>query len=601
MRRWLVAVVASAVVVLSAPAQAEKRVALVVGNAAYVNIPQLANPVNDARLMADTLEALGFTLVGNGPQLDLDEPGLRRIVQAFGAQLQGADVGVFYYAGHGIQVRGANYLAPVGANPTREADVSFQMLDTNLVLQQMEGAGTRLNVVILDACRNNPFGGLGLRSAGSGLAQITAPQGTLISFATQPGNVALDGAGDNSPYTKALAETLRRPGLGIFDVFNEVGLAVKRATGGAQQPWVSSSPISGNFFFAGPPAGVTASPPVARADPDAAARRDYEFAERQNTREAWDAFLARHPSGFYAELARSARGKLAAVAPPRPPAAPPTPAQPAVGIFPGGVTPLPVERERTLRPKDTFKECDACPEMVVVPAGAFVMGSPANEPERGYDEGPQRRVSFARPFAVGRFAVTFEEWGACVADGGCNGVKPEDDGWGRGKRPVININWHEAKAYVAWLSRKTGKPYRLLSEAEREYVTRAGTATPFWWGASIATSQANYDGNFVYGGGPKGELRRKTMLVDSFKPNPWGLSQVHGNVWEWTEDCYNEGYRGAPIDGSARTTGECSQRVLRGGSWMKPPKFLRSAFRGVDAPDSRSGEIGLRVARTLTP
>ena len=143
------------------------------------------------------------------------------------------------------------------------------------------------------------------------------------------------------------------------------------------------------------------------------------------------------------------------------------------------------------------------------------MGSPANEAERGFDEGPQRRVIFARQFAVGRFAVTFDEWDACVADGGCNGYKPADDGWGRGKRPVININWNDAKAYVAWLSRKTGQSYRLLSEAEREYVTRAGTTTPFWCGAAISTSQANYDGNSVYSGGAKGEFRRRTMLVDS--------------------------------------------------------------------------------------
>ena len=169
-----------------------------------------------------------------------------------------------------------------------------------------------------------------------------------------------------------------------------------------------------------------------------------------------------------------------------------------------------------------------------------MMGSPASETERTPREGPQHRVTFARPFAVGKFAVTFDEWDACVADGGCNGYKPKDEGWGRDKRPVINVNWDDAQAYVAWLSRKTGKTYRLLSEAEREYVTRAGTTTPFWCGPSISTSQANYDGNHTYGSGSKGEYRQKTMPVDSFQPNPWGLYQVHGNVWEWTEDCLND-------------------------------------------------------------
>jgi hypothetical protein len=175
-----------------------------------------------------------------------------------------------------VQVRGTNYLIPVDANPTREADVDFQMLDTNLVMRQMEGAGTRLNLVILDACRNNPFSGRGLvvgrgrdtesirlRDASSGLAQMQAPEGTLISFATQPGSVARDGIDGHSPYSKALAETIRRPGLGIFDAFNQVGLEVKRATGGAQQPWVSSSPIDGTFYFVSPEAGtpVAALPP----------------------------------------------------------------------------------------------------------------------------------------------------------------------------------------------------------------------------------------------------------------------------------------------------------------------------------------------------
>ena len=171
------------------PAAAEKRVALVVGNSAYRNVAPLDNPKNDAALMAETLRGLGFALVGGSAQLDLDKAGLDAAVQVFGAQLQGADVALFYYAGHGIQLRGANYLVPVDANPTKEADVDFQMLDSNTVLRQMESAGSRLNLAILDACRNNPFGGRGLRATDSGLAQMRAPEGTLISFATQPGSV----------------------------------------------------------------------------------------------------------------------------------------------------------------------------------------------------------------------------------------------------------------------------------------------------------------------------------------------------------------------------------------------------------------------------
>jgi hypothetical protein len=246
----------------SLPALAAERVALVVGNSTYEHVPALDNPINDAKLMAETLRGLGFTLVGDAAQLNLDKAAFDKAVQDFGTKLQGADVGLFYYAGHGVQVRGANYLVPINANPTREADVDFQMLDAALVLRQMEGAGTRLNLVILDACRNNPFGGRGLRASGGGLAQMQAPEGTLISYATQPGNVAQDGADGNSPYTKALAATMRTPGLDIFQTFNAVGLQVKRGTGGSHQPWVASSPIEGTFTFTPGQQTAMAAPPA---------------------------------------------------------------------------------------------------------------------------------------------------------------------------------------------------------------------------------------------------------------------------------------------------------------------------------------------------
>ena len=263
--------------------------------------------------------------------------------------------------------------------------------------------------------------------------------------------------------------------------------------------------------------------------------------------------------------------------------------------------PLSPADEGALRPSDSFRECDTCPEMVVVPAGSFMMGSPDDEKSRGKSEGPQHRVTFARSFAVGRFAVTFDEWDACVADGGCNGYAPDDGGWGRGRRPVIYVSWDDANLYVAWLSRKTGKIYRLLSEAEREYVTRAGTTTPFWWGASISTRQANYSDDDAPGSGSKEEDPQRTLPVNSFQPNPWGLYQVHGNVSEWTQDCYHDGYAGAPSDGSAWTSGDCSHRVVRGGAWFDPPGNLRAASRGSDAATDWDGLEGFRLARTLTP
>lgn len=248
-----------------------RRVALVVGNGAYRNVPPLSNPRNDASLIAQTLQALGFQLVGGGARIDLDKAGFDAAVRAFGQDIRGAEVALFYYSGHGMQVQGSNWLVPLDANPTRVQDLDFQMVDAQLVLRQMEGAGTKLNLMILDACRNNPFGGTGLRATDAGLAQMRAPEGTLISYATQPGNTAADGTGRNSPYTQALAETMRQPGLDVLRMFNRVGVEVKKVTGGSQQPWVSSSPLDSDYFMAGAGSNTPVAPPPLRpAEPPAA-------------------------------------------------------------------------------------------------------------------------------------------------------------------------------------------------------------------------------------------------------------------------------------------------------------------------------------------
>ena len=244
---------------------------------------------------------------------------------------------------------------------------------------------------------------------------------------------------------------------------------------------------------------------------------------------------------------------------------------------------------------ETFKDCSECPEMVVVPAGSFMMGSPEDEVGRTYFEGPQHRVTFSQSFAIGKYAVTFDEWNACVADRGCDGYQPSDSSWGRGKRPVVNVSWKDAQAYVVWLKRKTGRDYHLPSEAQREYATRAGTTTPFWWGATITNDQAN----FTNDGGRRGQFPYQTAPVDTFQPNPWGLFQVHGNVFEWTEDCWKDDYKDAPTDGSAWTSNDCASRVTRGGSWETFPRYLRSAYRERYIAVNRSPRYGFRVARKL--
>ena len=247
------------------------------------------------------------------------------------------------------------------------------------------------------------------------------------------------------------------------------------------------------------------------------------------------------------------------------------------------------ERQRERQPGQRFKDCTACPEMVVVPTGSFMMGSPSSEKGRDSDEGPQHRVRIAQPFAVGVYEVTFAEWDACVSAGSCNGHSPADRGWGRGQRPVIYVSWNDAQAYVKWLSNKTGKRYRLLSEAEWEYVARAGTETPFHFGMTISTDQANYNRHY----------RAQTVEVGSFPSNRYGLHDVHGNVDEWVQDCWNDSYLGAPTDGSTWTSGDCSGRVLRGGCWDSKQRNLHLADRDWGPTNYRSIRTGFRVARTF--
>jgi formylglycine-generating enzyme required for sulfatase activity len=243
----------------------------------------------------------------------------------------------------------------------------------------------------------------------------------------------------------------------------------------------------------------------------------------------------------------------------------------------------------TLPDLAVFRDIDQswCPEMVVLPAGTFMMGS-SEEDEEGFDrERPQHRVTIGARFAVGRYPVTFEEYDRFAEETGSK--KPDDRGWGRGRRPVIDVSWEDATAYVKWLSEETGESYRLLSEAEWEYACRAGTETRYCFGDTIKKGQANIDGKVG-----------KTTEVGSYPANYWGLYDTHGNVWEWVEDVWHDNYEGAPDGGSAWTEGgDSGRRVLRGGSWYDFPRNLRSAIRLRFAPGYRNVDDGFRVARTF--
>ena len=289
--------------------------------------------------------------------------------------------------------------------------------------------------------------------------------------------------------------------------------------------------------------------------------RRYEYADNQQI-----------STGF--RIARTLP-KLSSAALTTPPKPGPSPAlRPAAGVY-----------LRAPKPGTAFNDCADCPELVVVPAGSFRMGGPRGDDGSG--EKPVHKVAIARPLAVGKYEVTFDEWDRCVDEEGCLGYEPDDEGWGRGRRPVINVSWDDAQSYLTWLSAMTGKRYRLLSEAEWEYAARAGTTTNYHVGDTIYQGQGNFDNN------------AGTVPVGQYPANAFGLHNIHGNVWEWTADCWHESYAGAPADGSAWLTGDCAKRVYRGGAWNAYPWVMRSAYRRELKIGHRGSNVGFRIAREL--
>ena len=661
------------------PAWASERVALVIGNAAYAHAPRLANPLNDAGDIGSALERLGFAVT----RLEnADYAALRRGLLDFTRAASASEIAVVFYAGHGIEVDKRNFLVPVDARLLSDADVEFETVPLELVSRAVERA-RGLRLVILDACRENPFAASmqragATRSIGRGLARIEPSGETLVAYAAKEGTVAADGKGRNSPYSTALLDHLEESGLEVGLMFRKVRDAVLAATGGAQEPFVYGSLSSkGAWLTAAPepaaaiddtavkPAGGANGLARLTAEQLAAERLFWETVKDSKDPTDLEAYRQRYPGGTYEALAanrlerlkqeagRPAGQSVTALAPDAASQFSPEAAEaalelertdrraiqaglatlgfdpgPADGLFgrktraalmawqsakgeeatgwltaaeadalkAAGAEALRAKAEaerkerarRAMQPGRVFRDCEECPEMVVVPAGSFIMGSPASE---------EGRVTISKPFAVGKHEVTFGEWDACVAAGGCNGDRPDDNGWGRGRRPVMNVTWDQAKAYVGWLSRKTGESYRLLSEAEWEYAARAGTRTGYHWGDSVGRNRANCGGC-----GSRWDKDR-TAPVGSFPGNGFGLHDMHGNVWEWVEDCWHDSFAGAPSDGSAWVTGRgsCSSRVLRGGSWVDDPRYLRSAVRGRNGTGDRGSNGGFRTARTLAP
>ena len=784
-------------------AAAARRVALVVGNGAYEQAGALRNPVNDANDMAAALRGLGFEVILG---LNLDREGFYDKLATFADASHSAEAALFFYAGHGIQADGANYVAPVDVALTNTLALKRGAIELGTVLQQMRG---ETNLVFLDACRNNPLAATGTRGEGRGLARIEdARRDTLIAFATEPGGVADDGDGRNSPFTAALLDHIGRPGETVPDMLTSVTATVLERTAERQKPWVTQS-LTRKFYFAPGEAPLAGTAPAPDASPlpsreSAALNADrvfWESVERGGTASGYEAYLEAFPSGLYAALARDRLeevGDGGAVSPSAPVPAPvPSgsdhaalesglgldraarvalqsglnslgfdagPADGAVGprtrraisswqsakgyeatsylteeqaealiaagreardraereaaereehagrdrddaafaaarrsdtasayevylsLYPSGahaseaarlraareaadreredraararddaafararrsdtvsaydgylsayrsgahvsearrLRDAAADRERVPAVGDVFRDCPHCPEMVVVPSGSFMMGSPASEEGRYDDEGPRRRVTIGLPFAVGVHEVTRGEFGRFVSATGRSMGNScwiwEGDEWkersGRGWRnpgfsqtdshPVVCVSWNDARAYAQWLSRETGESYRLLSESEWEYAARAGTATRYWWGNS-SSSQCRYANGADASSGLDWGIAcddgySRTSPVGSFEGNSFGLRDVHGNVWEWVQDCWNDSYAGAPGGGRAWESGDCSPRVLRGGSWSGSPRYLRAANRSRIDSGFRDYVAGFRVARTFTP
>jgi formylglycine-generating enzyme required for sulfatase activity len=639
---WLCMMVGTAMLTVSASSQQQPaRLALVIGNASYPDAsPPLSATIGDVRALAAELLRNEFTV---DVKENVDKQEMQDAIDAFIGKIRDGTAALFYFSGYGIQVERQTFLIPINAEVWREADVRRDGVSIDRLLAEMNRRGAKVKIVIIDAARRSPFERR-FRATAAGLNAIDAPEGTLTMYSAAPGKLINDGSDANSVFISELTKELRVPNLTAEEVFNRVRIAVSRATNYEQVPSVSSSLVDefhfGKQVAAAPDSDAlapSATAPIAQPpDPCAAAPDHWQSTEATGSLPAFEDHLARFPNCSFAELARARieelKKKVAAVVPPVQPATPPTPVQPAVGIFPSdGATPLSTERESALKPKDVFKECDTCPEMVVVPAGSFTMGSRASETGRSDNEGPQHPVKIAKSFAVGKFHVTVDQFTAFVAETGYDagtkcyvfegGSKMEEKqgrSWRNpgfaqtGAHPAVCLSWNDAKAYVAWLSRKTGRSYRLLTEAEWEYAARAGSTTRYSFGDDEKESCRYVNGADQTAKSTIPEAKNWTIApcsdgyaytapAGSFLPNAFALHDMHGNAYQWLQDCWHANYTGALADGSARTSADCSVRVVRGGAWWVPPSGLRSARRDWTRADNRHAYVGFRLVRTLDP
>lgn len=536
----------------------ERRYALVIGNGAYGTLP-LRNPANDAQDMAQLLQQLGFTVV---LKKNADKRTMKEAIRDLQQYLKRGGVGLFYYSGHGMQIGGRNYLIPVRAEISQESDVEYEAVDAGLILDAMENAGNEMNIVILDSCRDNPFA-RSFRSQTRGLAKMDAPKGTFIAYSTAPGDVAADGEGRNSPYTRSLLKRLPERGQPIEAAFKRVRQDLDRSSNGRQVPWEATS-LTGDFSF-NPSPGKTAGGRVA--------------ARTERTEEQPDDVATTPPPS----------GKIASLPPAREKSFP----EPAMGLM----------------------------DFTYVRGGCFPMGDVFGDGEP--DERPVHEVCVS-DFQLGTYEVTVGQFRQFVDATGYRTEAERGDGcfyntgneWRKDRavswrnpgyfqddrHPVVCVSWNDAMAYATWLGRQLGRKCRLPTEAEREYAARSGgKAYKFSWGdgwpaGNIAdeSTKRRYPGWVIWGGYDDGHVF--TAPVGSFLPTELGLFDMTGNVWEWCWDWYGERYYGESHRNDPAGPKGGTFRILRGGAWFDTPAFLRTTDRLMNAPDLRNTNFGFRVA-----
>ena len=554
---WLTAAAVQAQV-----AKPAKRVALLIGNADYKVERKLKNPGNDAALLGAVLKnELGFDEVEI--KYDLDKSAMDAALVRFANKAKGADTVLFYFSGHGIRAAQRNFLLATGAHtgdsPADEWEL--QGLPADVVRDRLKEVGVRITLLVLDACRDGPGQG---RSGSKGLLKVGGGENLLIAYAAAEGQIAQDGAGTHGPYASALAKALRRTDLSLLGQLDQVAREVAKEV--AKLGYRQAPTRDGNL-----PIDEFLRP---EKKPEPAETPDQEQAAWQvcingRTEQPCLDYERDFPEGV---RIKRVQARIADFRKER--------ADRVVAS-----TPVPTVAPKPLQAGAVVKDCDICPELVLIPGGQFVMGDDKSSEK---DEKPAHRVSVAG-FLLGKFEVTQGQWRALM---GSNPSSFKDCG---DNCPVENVSWQDAQAYLKKLSDKTGQPYRLPTEAEWEYAARAGSSTQWSFGDDEAQL-----GRYAWYGYDQGNAEKKTHVVGGKQPNQFGLYDMHGNVWEWVEDCWHDNYQGAPGDGSVWAQG-CnteSHRVQRGGGWDYTPVYLRSANRIHLAPGFRFYVVGLRVART---